>query len=531
MNTQMWMGGLVLSLGGWMGTAAAQEVIWRPSARPAELQPPAHLVELPTPSATIGRPVPLPATSAGFDSGLVQAGYREPSAPIPVPRTEADAGDDPDIVGQFASFRAPVKTIGYAGEPIAVTPQAGPAAPQILPPAPPLSAMDAPMPEEEEGDGLFADLASLTPRFYARGEYLLWWFKNDTVPALVTTSAPADMGFLTGPTTRTLFGGDGLSSGSHSGGRFTAGVWLNDCETKAVEVSGFFLPGGERRFDANSANFAVLARPFFNLNRNQEFAQLTAFPGVSTGNIAVTNSSDLWGVEANLRCCLCAGCAPCDECDSWYAGWGYHLDGLVGFRYLNLNEDLSITETGVNLPTAPQNPNTAFSVFDDFAARNRFYGAQVGLDAEVARGGPWSVDVLGKVALGDTNQHININGGQRVTNLATGVTTPFQGGLLALPSNIGSHNRNAFSVVPEINVTLNYQITDHWRVFAGYDFLFWTNVVRPGGQIDRVLDETQIPNFDPPGTIAAAGQNRPAVPFRQSDFWAQGLNLGLEFRY
>ena len=56
-------------------------------------------------------------------------------------------------------------------------------------------------------------------------------------------------------------------------------------------------------------------------------------------------------------------------------------------------------------------------------------------------------------------------------------------------------------------------------------------MVRPGEQIDRVLDETQIPNFDPPGTIAPAGQNRPAVLFRQSDFWAQGMNLGLEFRY
>ena len=225
-------------------------------------------------------------------------------------------------------------------------------------------------------------------------------------------------------------------------------------------MSGFFLPGDTQRFDANSANFAVLARPFFSLNRNEEFAQLTVFPGISTGNIDVQNSSNLYGVEANLRCCLCSGCVPCDDCDRVFAGWNYHLDGLVGFRYLNLNEDLSITENVMNLPTAPMNPNVNAIVFDDFSTRNQFYGAQVGLDGEFGRG-PWSLDVLGKLALGDTNQRININGGQQVTNLATGVTTPFVGGLLALPSNIGSHNHNAFSVVPEIDLTLSYHLNEH----------------------------------------------------------------------
>jgi len=61
--------------------------------------------------------------------------------------------------------------------------------------------------------------------------------------------------------------------------------------------------------------------------------------------------------------------------------------------------------------------------------------------------------------------------------------------------------------------------------------LYWTNVVRPGQQIDRSLDEAQIPNFDTLGPGSPSTLGRPAVPFRQSDFWAQGLNLGVEFRY
>jgi hypothetical protein len=42
------------------------------------------------------------------------------------------------------------------------------------------------------------------------------------------------------------------------------------------------------------------------------------------------------------------------------------------------------------------------------------------------------------------------------------------------------------------------------------------------------VDISQIPNFglDVPPVAA-----RPAVPFKDVDFWAQGINFGLEFRW
>ena len=52
--------------------------------------------------------------------------------------------------------------------------------------------------------------------------------------------------------------------------------------------------------------------------------------------------------------------------------------------------------------------------------------------------------------------------------------------------------------------------------------------VRPGDQIDKV-DSRQIPllsGFDP--TVRAT---RPAVRFNERDFWAQGINFGLEIRF
>jgi hypothetical protein len=53
-------------------------------------------------------------------------------------------------------------------------------------------------------------------------------------------------------------------------------------------------------------------------------------------------------------------------------------------------------------------------------------------------------------------------------------------------------------------------------------------VVRPGDQIDRAVDVTQIPNFSG-GAVTPTGVARPGVPFKQTDFWAQGLTAGLQF--
>jgi hypothetical protein len=109
-----------------------------------------------------------------------------------------------------------------------------------------------------------------------------------------------------------------------------------------------------------------------------------------------------------------------------------------------------------------------------------------------------------------------------------------RGGLLALATNIGRFTRDRFSAVPEVGVNVGYRITDHLRAFVGYNFLYWGNVVRPADQIDRVLDASLIPNFLNPQTglpYTPTGALRPAVPFKETDYWAQGVTFGLEFRY
>lgn len=367
-------------------------------------------------------------------------------------------------------------------------------------------------------------------RFYVRAEYLYWWTRGYRQPPLVTSgdpTAPEDSrGALGSPGTSLLFGNNTVLGGPRSGGRFTAGWNFGGCSPCSIEGSYFFLGRRTDHFAANSGTTPVLGRPFINVDTGLPDRELTTTPGLRPGDIAqlrggifVDNFSSLQGAEANLRRVLCCGC-------------DFRVSGLVGFRWLDLHEGLTITEDITSLKaikgTDIFNPGTHIRVVDSFQTRNRFYGGQLGLDGELRRGN-WFVGGSVKVGLGVTNQTIDIAGNQLIT-APNGQQRSFNGGLLAVPSNIGRHTRDQFSVVPEVGVKLGYQFTDHLRVFVGYNFLYWTNVVRPGDQIDPVLNVAQIPNFTI-GNQAASQTVRPIVPFRNSDFWAQGINAGLEFHY
>jgi hypothetical protein len=103
------------------------------------------------------------------------------------------------------------------------------------------------------------------------------------------------------------------------------------------------------------------------------------------------------------------------------------------------------------------------------------------------------------------------------------------GGVLALPTNSGHFNRDRFAVVPEIDINVGYQVSRHLRAFLGYSFLYASNVVRPGDTIDRTVNLTQLPSSLGPGVLTGAA--RPMPLLKDTEFWAQGMNFGLEFRY
>src|SRR5947209_7010179 len=106
---------------------------------------------------------------------------------------------------------------------------------------------------------------------------------------------------------------------------------------------------------------------------------------------------------------------------------------------------------------------------------------------------------------------------------AGGVARP--AGLLALPSNSGRTSDAQFAVVPEADLTLGRQVTDCCRVFVGYTFVYVSSVARPGQAVDPVVNLAQLT----PG--AFAGELRPQRRDATTEFWVQGLNLGVELRY
>jgi len=110
-----------------------------------------------------------------------------------------------------------------------------------------------------------------------------------------------------------------------------------------------------------------------------------------------------------------------------------------------------------------------------------------------------------------------------------GSTTVFKGGLLALRSNIGSHERDEFAFVPELGVNIGLQLTRRLKARVGYSFLWVNTVARAGEQIDPVVNVTQFPILS--GNAPLIGPARPALKFAETDFWAHGLNVGLELAY
>jgi hypothetical protein len=191
---------------------------------------------------------------------------------------------------------------------------------------------------------------------------------------------------------------------------------------------------------------------------------------------------------------------------------------------VNLQEDLSfITDS----PSVAPNPPDFFHTFDRFNANNNFYGAQAGLRASYDNTRLF-LNATGKVALGSTVERVSVNGG---TFTDAGGFASAPGAYLTQLTNIGTLSQGHFAVVPELNLNFGVRITPWASIVVGYSFLYVSSVARPGDQIDRVINPSQAAaitgNFS--GTLS--GPARPALILRDTDFWAQGLNFGLQFRY
>jgi hypothetical protein len=278
-----------------------------------------------------------------------------------------------------------------------------------------------------------------------RAEYLLWWVEDGRLP----------------------LGLGRLDYGAQSGLRLSAGGWLSEDESLGVEASGFIL---DRRSDAGVAS-VVLA------------PSVLGSPESVDATISLYSNSRLWGAEINGLTNVSRGC-------------GGRLDALLGFRHLNLEENLFPALTGT---TAVGPVPVAGGTANSFQTQSRFYGGQVGFQAGMTSG-RLSADLVGKVALGSTHHGSSFTSVQAAASNGQTVLTR---------SAAGRRTQNEFTVVPEAELRVGAELTDGVKAFVGYNFLYWSEVIRPGDQ--------------------AIGTNLPLT--NETDFWAQGLNFGVEVKF
>lgn len=550
-------------------TPASAQAMPAPTPTPAMPAPTLTPATTPAPIHTSAMPAPTLTKPAGAVDDVVPAQFVRPEMPAsypvvrhPSPRMQTLSTPQPILPAPALASppsQAPPAPKPIMTAPVATVPQALPALapvvpqphaahrlsprlgqsnpgeflPPILPPPRPLESTDSPSvqplprpsdtpnqppvpaPVIEALPVIDEPPPLLLPRWYAEAEFLQWWIQGSRLPPLITSSPvgtlPGDAGILGNPGTLVLFGDQSVSGDVHKGARATVGYLLAPVWGLSAEVSYFGLTTNTDRYNQVSSRITgtpTLARPFVSI-LDGPAAELVNFIGVVSGDVVATVRSSAQGVEALLR----------QDVPSLLPGWT--TQALVGYRLLQLTEQVSISQ-GAPLVLTPTQLFPNFVLRDDnFQTRSDFHGLQLGLANQCQRG-KWLIDLVGKVALGSSFQNVFVDGRNTSTALG-GLVLP--GGLLAQPSNLGSRNGTDFAVAPEVLLKLRYQFAANAEVSLGYTLLYWSAVVRPADQLDLVINTTQLNG----GQLI--GPARPFGLVNRSDLFIQGISFGLAVRF
>ena len=358
----------------------------------------------------------------------------------------------------------------------------------------------------------------LSERLWLRAEYLHWWTEGMELPPLVTTSPAGtdreDAAVLGEPGTSILFGNGRINDDSVGGFRLKTGFWLTPQGTFAIEAEYFSLGDQNDGFQAGGGS-QIVGRPLFDPSRGIETAQLIDFDGVVSGTLGIGSSSDLRSFLINGRVGLC----PTGSCNA--NGLADRTDWIIGYRYLDLDESLTFNENLTSeVATAPGTVVNS----ESFRTSNEFNGLQLGILHQAQFKRAYLESTL-RVALGNNSQRVQISGNTQITE--SGVTDSFGGAVFAQRSNIGIYDREEFTMIPEVGLTLGIHVTDWLDATVGYNVLYYPNVIRPGDQIDTDVNT----NLFPPETDPFVGPLRPQFQFIESDYLAHGLTLGAELRF
>ena len=350
--------------------------------------------------------------------------------------------------------------------------------------------------------------------FWFSGEYLMAWMHGATLPQLVTTSIPGTAqsaaGVIGAPGTSTLFGGTAASDGGLcSGLRLGAGWWFSDDRTLGLEAGFMALQSQTSGFAATSNGSQILARPYTDATTSLNQAVLLAFPGSVRRTSVVVAANSAGFFSGNI-----------DFVDKNYETSWYRLSSIFGYRYYTYSENLRIDQDIMPTSTAFV-PGTQIASSDHFATRNIFNGADLGLRNEFYWNN-FSLEVLTKIAIGRMNALASVNGSS-VTSVPGTAPVISQNGVYALGSNSGAFSRDHMAILPELGLTLKWQVCNCTQLRLGYSLMLLNGAVcGPATRSTKLINPA---NFVP-GTVSPS-PNEPSFMLRTSDVWIQSLNFGL----
>jgi len=348
-------------------------------------------------------------------------------------------------------------------------------------------------------------------------ELLKGWIRGSSAPPLVSTSASTvprnEAGVLSNATTSSIFGDGLLDTGHRTGTRFRLQRNLACEGDYGSYFGGMYLANASDPavFGSDATGLPVLGRPFFNANTQTQDAQLVSYPNVLVGQVAVDTASELYLGELGISRAMLR-----DE--------KFDLDLHAGYRYLSfrdgliIREDLRSIDQGGFIPV-----NTTFVVQDSFATLNQFHGGSFGATLK-ARAKEWDFGIFTSVSIGGLTRKLRTRGSTDVT-IPGLLTDSSAGGLLALPTNIGSYQTTKFVAIPELRLFANRLVTQRLALNFGYTFLLVPQTWRAAEQVDFTVNESQIGG----GTLS--GLSRPSFRGASSDMWIQALSLGVGYNW
>ncbi len=214
---------------------------------------------------------------------------------------------------------------------------------------------------------------------------------------------------------------------------------------------------------------------------------------VFNDTLTMSMGSQVWGAEMAF---LTSRNAPGGAGPSWQ--W------LGGFRYLNLDERFNLTGTyGDYDNVSAIVPNRFTSITS--STINNIYGPEFG----------------GRLAL--TSKYMSLSATPRVMFGLNDYQSTVNSSPNSLASVVTQNDSIDFSTASQLNLLAEFNLSPHFSVFGGYDFLCITSVTRPQDNIE--WDST---------TAALGGVATPNIHERtimDDFFFAQGFSFGGVFRY